>query len=98
MRGIIYMIRSKIANDIYIGSTKQPLNIRRNKHIYDSKKPRRMKPIHKFINNNGGWYNYNFEIIEEKEYENLKIIRDTEKQFIQSYKDNNEYSLLNCRK
>jgi hypothetical protein len=97
MIGIIYMIRSKTANDIYIGCTKQPLNIRRNKHIYDNKKPLRMKPIHKYINNNGGWSNYNFEIIEEKEYENLKSLRDTEKQFIQSYKDDNDYLLLNSR-
>jgi len=49
------MIRSKTANDIYIGCTKQTLNIRRSKHIYDSKTTKRMKPIHKYINNNGGW-------------------------------------------
>jgi hypothetical protein len=98
MRGLIYMIRSKTANDIYIGCTKQSLNIRRSKHIYDSKKIKRMKPIHKYINDNGGWTNYNFEIIEEKEYETLKDLREIEKQFIKSYKDNDEYSLLNSRK
>jgi hypothetical protein len=97
MRGLIYMIRSKTANDIYIGCTKQTLNIRRSKHIYDSKKNKRMKPIHKHINNNGGWSNYNFEIIEEKEYENLKDLRDKEKQLIQSYKNDNDYLLLNSR-
>lgn len=92
------MIRSKTANDIYIGCTKQTLNIRRSKHIYDSKNNKRMKPIHKHINDNGGWTNYNFEIIEEKEYENLKDLRDTEKQLIQSYKNDNDYLLMNSRK
>ena len=56
-----------------------------------------MKPIHKHINNNGGWSNYNFEIIEEKEYENLKDLRDKEKQLIQSYKKDNDYLLLNSQ-
>ena len=92
------MIRSKTANDIYIGCTKQSLNVRRSKHIYDGKKTKRMKPIHKHIDDNWGWTNYNFEIIEEKEYETLKDLREIEKQFIKSYKDNDEYSLLNSRK
>ena len=57
-KGIIYMIRSLNSNHIYIGSTIQSLSIRKSKHMYDSKKPLRSKPIHKFVNDNDGWDNF----------------------------------------
>ena len=72
MRGIIYCIKCLDSNKIYIGSTIQPLAVRKSKHIYDSKKPLRAKPIHRFINKNGDWSNFEFEKLEEKEYDNIK--------------------------
>ena len=95
MKGIIYCIRSLNSNMIYIGSTIQPLAIRKSKHIYDSKKPLRAKPIHRFINKNGGWSNFVFEKLEQKEYENIKELREEESKTIQKYKTD-EYQLLNA--
>jgi len=95
MRGIIYCIKCLDSNKIYIGSTIQPLAVRKSKHIYDSKKPLRAKPIHRFINKNGDWSNFEFEKLEEKEYDNLKQLREDEKNTIQKYKTD-DYELLNA--
>ena len=95
MRGIIYCIKCWDSNKIYIGSTIQPLAVRKSKHIYDSKKPLRAKPIHRFINKNGDWSNFEFEELEEKEYDNIKQLREDEKNTIQKYKTD-DYELLNA--
>ena len=47
--GRIYKIVDVGYNKCYIGSTIQLLAVRKSKHIYDSKKPSRAKPIHKYI-------------------------------------------------
>jgi len=97
MRGIIYCIKCLDSNKIYIGSTIQPLAVRKSKHIYDSKKPLRAKPIHRFINKNGDWSNFEFEELEQKEYENIKQLRKEEYETIQIYKTDDNYELLNAR-
>ena len=65
MKGIIYCIKSLNSNLIYIGCTKQGLSTRIAKHIYDSKHPKRMKPVHKLILENGGFNNFDFKILKK---------------------------------
>lgn len=97
MKGIIYSIKSLSTNKIYIGSTKQTLNIRKSKHIYDSKVIKRAKPVHKFINENGGWNNYQFSIINEDNFNNIIELRLKERKIINDYKQNQDYILLNTK-
>jgi len=97
MRGIVYCIKCLNTNNIYIGSTIQLLAVRKSKHIYDSKKPSRAKPIHKYIINNGNWSNFVFEKLKEQEYDNIQQLRDEEYEIIQQYKNDTNYQLLNAR-
>ena len=97
MKGTIYCIRSLSSNHIYIGSTKQSLSVRKSKHLYDSKKPSRCKPLHRFINNNGTWNNYQFSIINEEDFNSIIEIRLKENKIIEDYKHNNNYILLNSK-
>jgi hypothetical protein len=57
-KSYIYCIKSLNSNLIYIGSTKQSLASRKAKHIYDSKKEHRIKPVHRITNANGGFNNF----------------------------------------
>ena len=83
--GFIYCIRSLIDNKvIYIGSTKQSMGTRISKHKFDAKIDTRAKPIHKYINTNGGWCNYQFQKLNELDENILKIY---EKKIIADYKD-----------
>ena len=97
MKGVIYSIRSLSSNHIYIGSTKQQLNIRKSKHIYDSKVQKRSKPIHKFINSNGSWDNFQFSTIMEDDFNSIVELRLKEKKIIEDYKQNNNFILLNTK-
>ena len=97
MRGIIYTIRGLNSNYIYIGSTKQPINVRKSKHIYDSKIPARSKPIHKFINANGGWDSYRFSVLNEDDFNSIIELRLKEKKIIDDYQQNQDYILLNTK-
>jgi hypothetical protein len=99
MKGCVYCIKSlNENNNIYIGSTKQPLNIRYAKHKYDSKHQHRIKPVHKMILKTGGFDNYYIKTL--KEFENLNSLeelREYEKKIINDYQDNN-YNLMNSVK
>ena len=95
MKGIIYSIKSLSTKVIYIGSTKQPINVRKSKHIYDSKIIKRMKPVHKFVNENGTWDNYQFSIIVEEDFNSIIELRLKERKIIEDYKQNQDYILLN---
>ena len=97
MRGIIYTIRSLNSNQICIGSMKQTLGIRKSKHIYDSKIINWAKPLHKFINANGGWENYQFSILNEGNFNSIIELRLKERKTINDYKQNKEYILLNTK-
>ena len=63
VKGSIYCLKCLNSNLIYIGSTRQSLATRKAKHIYDSKKEHRIKPVHRIILNNGGFQNFSNEII-----------------------------------
>ena len=95
-KGIIYCIKSLNSNLIYIGSTKQKLSTRKAKHIYDSKKEHRMKPVHRTILQNGGFKN--FEVKTIKEVDDLSLLLIKEKKIIEDYKHNKDYILMNTRK
>ena len=95
-KGIIYCIKSLNSNLIYIGCTKQGLSTRIAKHIYDSKKEKRMKPVHKIILENGGFKN--FEIKTIKEVEDISLLHFQEKKIIEDYKNNPDFILKNTRK
>ena len=99
MKGCIYCIKSLNQNNIYIGCTKQPINVRYAKHRYDSKHQHRIKPVHKKILETGGFDNYYIKIL--KEYDNLHSLvelREYEKKIINDYRDNDDYTLMNSLK
>ena len=99
VKGYIYCFKCLNSDLIYIGSTKQSLAIRKAKHIYDSKKEHRIKPVHKQILETGGFDNYYIKIL--KEYDNLhslEELREYEKKIINDYRDNDEYTLMNSQK
>lgn len=93
MKGIIYCFKGINNNLIYIGSSKDSLNIRKSKHIYDSKHEKRMKPVHKIINSNGGFDNFQMKVL--KEVDDIKLLHLIEKKIIQDYKNNINYKLMN---
>lgn len=93
MKGIIYCIRGINNNLVYIGCSKSSLNIRKSKHIYDSKIENRQKPVHKLINSNGGFDN--FQMILLKEVDDIKLLHLYEKKIIENYKGNKNYRLMN---
>ncbi len=95
-KGIVYCIKSLNSNLIYICCTKQSLSTRRAKHIYDSKKENRMKPVHKLILENGGFNNFHFKTI--KEVDDLSLLLLQEKKIIEDYKHNKDYILMNSYK
>jgi hypothetical protein len=93
MKGYIYCIKCLNSNLIYIGSTKQSLEKRKSKHIYDSKKSNRIKPVHKLILENGNFENFQMKIL--KEVDDLNILHLQEKKIIEDYKNNKDYKLMN---
>ena len=95
MKSIIYAIRHIQNNQIYIGSTIQPIKIRFSKHIYDSKHQERMKPFHKIVNDNGGWNNYYISVIKELNCNSIDELRCHENKIILDYKCNPNYHVLN---
>ncbi len=96
MKGIIYSINCINNNLIYIGSTKELLCKRKAKHIYDSKYPTRIKPVHKTILDNGGFDNFYFKILKEVDINtDATLLRVYEKKIIDDYKHNNDYVLMN---
>jgi hypothetical protein len=99
MKGCVYCIKSLYdSNNIYIGCTKQPLNVRYAKHKYDSKHQHRIKPVHKMILETGGFDNYYIKIL--KEYDNLNSLeelREYEKKIINDYRDNDIYKIMNSK-
>lgn len=93
MKGIIYCFKGINNNLIYIGSSKDTLNIRKSKHIYDSKYENRAKPVHRMINANGGFDNFQMKVL--KEVDDIQILHLYEKKVIEDYKCNPNYKLMN---
>ena len=92
-KSYIYCIKSLNSNLIYIGSTKQSLATRKAKHIYDSKKEHRIKPVHRIINANGGFQNFQMKLL--KEVDDISLLLLVEKKIIDDYKNNDNYKLMN---
>jgi hypothetical protein len=92
-KSYIYCIKSLNSNFIYIGSTKQSIASRKAKHIYDSKKEHRIKPVHRIINANGGFNNFQIKVI--KEVDDISMLHLYEKKIIDDYKLNSNYKLMN---
>ena len=95
MRGIIYCFKGINNNLIYIGSSKQSIASRTAKHIYDSKHSKRCKPIHKTILENGGFNEFQIQILKEVDVEDLQLLHLYEKKIIDDYKNNSNYRLMN---
>lgn len=90
---IIYKIFSKDTNikDCYIGHTTH-LELRKYHHYSNSMRyPKR--PVYKFINANGGFRNWDFEIISKHELENKLEAEKIEEEAIKTYN-----ATLNYRK
>ena len=92
-KGFIYCFKGLNNNLIYIGSTKQSIAVRKAKHIYDSKHMDRIKPVHKIILNNGGFSNFQIQIL--KEVDDISMLHLYEKKIIEDYKNNDNYKLMN---
>ncbi len=76
MNGLIYKLYCKDneVEDCYIGSTFN-LNVRIQRHKNRCLNPRDKKThfkVYDFIRNNGGWYNFSFEVLEVVENVNTK--------------------------
>jgi len=86
MNGVIYKIYCKDTNieDCYIGSTLN-LNMRISRHqnrcLNANDKKTHFK-VYRFIRDNGGWYNFAFEVLEVFEYKNDIEKREREKYWI----------------
>ena len=90
---IIYCIKGINNNYIYIGKSIQSINSRKSKHIYDSKKEHRIKPVHSIILANGGFCNFEFKIL--KIVDEIILLSHYEKKIIDDYKNNLEFMLMN---
>ena len=93
VKGSIYCFKCLNSNLIYIGSTRQSLATRKAKHIYDSKKEHRIKPVHRIINANGGFINFQMKLL--KEVDDISMLHLYEKKIIDDYKCNDNYKLMN---
>ena len=89
-KGFIYCFKGLNNNLIYIGSTKQSIATRKAKHIYDSKHMNGIKPVHKIILNNGGFSNFQIQIL--KEVDDISLLLLYEKKIIEDYKNNENYN------
>ena len=94
-KGYIYWIKSLNTNDIYIGSTKQPISVRYSKHKYDSVFENRIKPVHRIILSYGGFDNHQIQLLKEIDVNSLVELREYEKKIIKDYRNNPKYSLMN---
>jgi len=93
MKGYIYKISNPDMNENYIGSTSD-YRKRIVSHKYNTNRCNSIGyniPLYKFIRENGGWNNWESEIIEEIDYDNKELLRKKERNYI----NENPYS-LNC--
>lgn len=96
-KSYIYKIfcKDKEVKEIYIGSTSK-LNLRKNTHRYNCNNPNSKeydRELYKFIRNNGGWDNWDYEILKEWIVDNSEDLKSEEQKFIIQHKSNN--TLLN---
>ena len=86
--GIIYKLFCKDYDDCYIGSTTD-FNTRKRKHKNDcnnkNSKNYNLK-VYKFIREHNGFDSWEFEVLEQNEYENKYLLRDREANFVKILK------------
>ena len=80
--GKIYCVRNNITDDIYVGSTTQPLSKRMAKHRQDSRREIKMHRPFYLIVNELGIENFYIELIEECPCESLEQLRKLEGHYI----------------
>jgi len=80
--GVIYMIKCRDENvrQIYIGSTCDFIK-RRDQHKSDCKKG--LQPVHRFINETGGWGNWSMKLIEKCPCENKEALESRERYYLE---------------
>jgi hypothetical protein len=83
INGIIYIIKNKINESIYIGSTKKSLYNRWNEHK-SAYKTGKMSKLYNEMRNLG-IENFYIEILEQKKYNNIDDLRKRENELIISY-------------
>ena len=83
--GTIYMIRckDKSIKDCYVGSTTN-LELRKEKHRFDCMDSNRK--VYKFIRDNKGFDNFEFEILEDNiEFDHKKELHKIERYYIEEF-------------
>ena len=80
--GKIYCTRNNINDDIYVGSTTQPLSKRMAKHRVDAKREIKMHSIFYSKVNELGIERFYIELLEDYPCESLKQLRKREGEFI----------------
>ena len=60
--GVVYQVKSKTGECIYVGSTTVTLNKRRQNHIMEARTHKATK-FHKYVISNGGWEVFDFILI-----------------------------------
>lgn len=78
IKGVIYKLYCKdpLINEIYVGST---IDLKRRIYQHKAGCKKNISPVYVFINDNGGWYNWTFKIIEEFIVENKKGLLERER-------------------
>lgn len=88
IKGIIYMIKSKNSDKIYIGSTIHTLNVRLYRHFYDYRRYLTTRPtayITSFELIKHGKENIIIELIEKNEFNNIRELREKEMEYINKF-------------
>jgi len=89
---IIYMLYNKVTKKAYIGKTKHGWVIRRKTYEYDIKNPKKQSLILRSLRKHG-WNNFLIAVLEEN-VSDLKLLSETEKQYIKKYNTNvNGYNM-----
>ena len=86
IEGVVYKLFCKDLDGFYIGSSMNFHN-RQQKHKYswnDEKSKEYNKKLYKYIRDNGGFDEWNFEILEMGEYEDKYCMKDRERYFIET--------------
>ena len=69
--GVVYQVKSKTGECIYVGSTTATLNKRRQNHIMEARTNKATK-FHKYVMSNGGWEMFDFLLIAKIDDDDIK--------------------------
>lgn len=86
MKGIVYAILNKENIIVYVGSTQQALLCMRKGDHTKPKSEEKKQPFHFYVEENGGWVNFTFKILEEGEFNNIIQLRIRERFYYDLYK------------